>query len=126
VVRVHFTGRVTVYSGSSGHGQGHETTFAQIASDELGIPYEDIDIVEGDTGVMPHGWGTYGSRSAAVGGSAIATGARRVVEKARKIAAHLLEAAEEDLVFEDGKFHVAGNKLHIVPSVINGHAELGH
>ena len=109
VVRVHATGKVTVYSGSSGHGQGHKTTFAQIASAELGIPYEDIDVMEGDTGAMPHGWGTYGSRSAAVGGSAIVMGARKVVDKARTIAAHLLEAAEEDLVFEKGRFHVAGS-----------------
>ncbi len=109
VVRVHATGKVTVYSGSSGHGQGHKTTFAQIASAELGIPYEDIDVMEGDTGAMPHGWGTYGSRSAAVGGSAIVMGARKVVDKARTIAAHLLEAAEEDLVFEKGKFHVKGS-----------------
>jgi len=109
VVRVHATGKVTVYSGSSAHGQGHKTTFAQIASSELGIPYEDIDVMEGDTGAMPHGWGTYGSRSAAVGGSAIVMGARKVIDKARTIAAHLLEAAEEDLVFENGSFHVAGS-----------------
>lgn len=109
VVRVHATGKVTVYSGSSGHGQGHETTFAQIVSSELGVPYEDVDIVEGDTGAMPHGWGTYGSRSAAVGGSAIVMGARKVIDKARTIAAHLLEAAEEDLVFENGSFHVKGS-----------------
>lgn len=109
VVRVHATGKVTVFSGASGHGQGHETTFAQIAATELGVPYEDIEIVEGDTGAMPHGWGTYGSRSAAVGGSAIVTGARRVVEKAKKIAAHLLEAAEEDLEFENGSFSVKGS-----------------
>jgi carbon-monoxide dehydrogenase large subunit len=109
VVRVHATGKVTVFSGSSGHGQGHETTFAQIVADELGVPYEDIDVIEGDTSQIPHGWGTYGSRSAAVGGSAIAVGARKVVEKARKIAAHLLEAAEEDLVFESGKFYVKGS-----------------
>ncbi len=109
VVRVHPTGKVTVYSGSSGHGQGHETTFAQIVAAELGVPYEDVEIVEGDTEAIPHGWGTYGSRSAAVGGSAIATAARRVVDKAKKIAAHLLEAAEEDIVFEDGKFYVKGS-----------------
>src|SRR5690606_34255429 len=90
-------------------GQGHETTFAQIVSSELGIPYEDIEIVEGDTAQIPHGWGTYGSRSAAVGGSSIAVGAQKVVDKAKKIAAHLLEAAEEDLDFHDGKFSVKGS-----------------
>lgn len=109
VVRVHATGKVTVYSGSSGHGQGHETTFAQVVASELGVPYEDVDVIEGDTGAMPHGWGTYGSRSAAVGGSAIVMGARKVIDKARTIAAHLLEAAEEDVVFENGSFHVAGS-----------------
>ncbi|OUC09819.1 carbon monoxide dehydrogenase, partial [Litorilinea aerophila] len=109
VVRVLPTGKVMVYSGSSGHGQGHKTTFAQIVASELGVPYEDVEIIEGDTAQIPHGWGTYGSRSAAVGGSAIAVGARKVVEKARKIAAHLLEAAEEDLAFENGKFYVKGS-----------------
>lgn len=109
IVRVLPTGKVLVYSGSSGHGQGHETTFAQIVATELGIPYEDIEIVEGDTAQIPHGWGTYGSRSAAVGGSSIAVGAQKVVEKARKIAAHLLEAAEEDMDFDAGKFFVKGS-----------------
>ena len=109
VVRVHATGKVTVYSGCSGHGQGHETTFAQIVASALGVPYEDIDVIEGDSGVMPHGWGTYGSRSAATGGSAIASAAQKVVDKARTIAAHLLEAAEEDLEFEDGNFYVKGS-----------------
>ena len=109
VVRVHATGKVTVYSGCCGHGQGHETTFAQIVASALGVPYDDIDVIEGDTGVMPHGWGTYGSRSAATGGSAIASAAQKVVDKARTIAAHLLEAAEEDLAFEDGNFFVQGS-----------------
>ena len=109
VVRVHATGKVTVYSGCCGHGQGHETTFAQIVASALGVPYDDIDVIEGDTGVMPHGWGTYGSRSAATGGSAIASAAQKVVDKARTIAAHLLEAAEEDLAFEDGNFFVKGS-----------------
>jgi len=109
VVRVHATGKVTVYSGCSGHGQGHETTYAQIVASALGVPYEDIDVIEGDSGIMPHGWGTYGSRSAATGGSAIASAAEKVVDKARTIAAHLLEAAEEDLEFEDGNFFVKGS-----------------
>ncbi len=109
IVRVLPTGKVLVYSGSSGHGQGHQTTFAQIVSSELGIPYADIEIVEGDTAQIPHGWGSYGSRSAAVGGSSIAVGAKKVVEKAKKIAAHLLEAAEEDMEFNGGKFSVKGS-----------------
>ena len=108
VVRVHPSGKVTAFCGTSGHGQGHETTFAQIVSRELGVPYEDIEIVEGDTDEIPQGMGTYGSRSAAVGGSAIATSSQKVVEKARKIAAHQLEAAEDDLEFEGGEFSVSG------------------
>ncbi|PSQ19969.1 carbon monoxide dehydrogenase [Halobacteriales archaeon QS_8_69_26] len=108
LVRVHPSGSVTVYVGTSGHGQGHDTTFAQIVADELGVPYEDVEIAEGDTDEIPQGMGTYGSRSAAVGGSAIATSAGKVVEKARKIAAHQLEASEEDVEFENGEFHVAG------------------
>ena len=97
-----------MYSGASAHGQGQKTPFAQIVADRLGIPYEDVEVVEGDTGQIPYGMGTYGSRSAAVGGSAIAKSVEKVIEKGRKIAAHLLEAAEEDVVFEDGKFYVRG------------------
>ncbi|WP_264556144.1 xanthine dehydrogenase family protein molybdopterin-binding subunit [Halocatena marina] len=108
LVRVHPTGKVTAFSGTSGHGQGHETTYAQIVSDELGIPYDDIEIVEGDTDEIPQGMGTYGSRSAAVGGSALVTSSQKVVEKARKIAAHLLETGEEDIEFENGEFSVTG------------------
>jgi carbon-monoxide dehydrogenase large subunit len=108
LVRVHPSGTVTAFCGTSGHGQGHETTYAQIVSDELGIPYDDIEIVEGDTDEIPQGMGTYGSRSAAVGGSALATSSQKVVEKAKKIAAHLMEASEEDMEFENGEFSVAG------------------
>ncbi|GAA0472074.1 xanthine dehydrogenase family protein molybdopterin-binding subunit (plasmid) [Halococcus dombrowskii] len=108
LVRVHPTGKVTAFCGTSGHGQGHETTYAQIVSDELGIPYDDIEIVEGDTDEIPQGMGTYGSRSAAVGGSALATSSQKVVEKAKKIAAHLMEAGEEDIEFKNGEFSVAG------------------
>ena len=108
LVRIHPTGKVTVYSGSSGHGQGHITTFAQIVADKLGVPLEDIEIIQSDTDQVQYGWGTYGSRSAAVGGSAIAVALDRIIEKGRKIAAHLLEAAEEDVVFEDGKYYVKG------------------
>ncbi|WP_049996105.1 xanthine dehydrogenase family protein molybdopterin-binding subunit [Halococcus sediminicola] len=116
LVRVHPTGKVTAFCGTSGHGQGHETTYAQIVSDELGIPYDDIEIVEGDTDEIPQGMGTYGSRSAAVGGSALATSSQKVVEKAKKIAAHQLEASEEDIEFSNGEFSVAGapeRSMHI-------------
>jgi aerobic carbon-monoxide dehydrogenase large subunit len=108
-VRVHPTGKVTVLTGSHSHGQGHETTFAQIVADRLGIGLDDVEIVHGDTGRIPFGMGTYGSRSGAVGGSAIAISVDKVVEKAKKIAAHLLEAAPEDMDFADGKFFVKGS-----------------
>jgi len=108
VVRVHPGGKVTAFCGTSGHGQGHRTTYAQIVADELGVPYDDIEIVESDTDEVPEGRGTYGSRSASVGGSALATSAQKVVEKARKIAAHQLEADPEDIDFEGGEFGVAG------------------
>ncbi len=108
LVRVHPTGKVTVYTGSSAHGQGHETTFSQIASSELGIPMDDVDVVHGDTSQIQFGAGTYGSRSAAVGGTAIRLGADKIKDKARRLAAHLLEAAEADVVYEDGKMFVRG------------------
>lgn len=107
-VRVHPTGSVTVFTGSHSHGQGHETTFAQVVADRLGIPFENVDIVHGDTGRVPFGMGTYGSRSLAVGASAIIRAVDKIVDKGRKIAAHLLETADSDVVFEDGKFKVAG------------------
>lgn len=107
-VRVHPTGSVTVFTGSSAHGQGHQTTFAQIVADRLAVPIEKVAVVHGDTDQVPFGMGTYGSRSAAVGGSAIAVSAGKIVAKCRRIAAHLLEAAEEDIVFEGGAFHVRG------------------
>jgi carbon-monoxide dehydrogenase large subunit len=107
-VRVHPTGSVTVLTGSHAHGQGHETTFAQVVSDHLGIPIESIEIVHGDTAKIPYGMGTYGSRSIAVGGTAIVKAIDKVVAKGRKIAAHLLEASEADVEFKDGNFTVAG------------------
>jgi carbon-monoxide dehydrogenase large subunit len=107
-VRVHPTGSVTVLTGSHAHGQGHETTFAQVVSDGLGIPVESIEIVHGDTAKIPYGMGTYGSRSIAVGGSAIIKAMDKVVAKGKKIAAHLLEASEADIEFKDGAFTVAG------------------
>jgi carbon-monoxide dehydrogenase large subunit len=107
-VRVHPTGSVTVLTGSHQHGQGHETTFAQLVSDQLGIPIDQIEIVHGDTAKIPYGMGTYGSRSLAVGGTAIVKAMDKVIAKGRKIAAHLLEASEADIEFKDGKFSVAG------------------
>ena len=107
-VRVHPTGSVTVFTGSHSHGQGHETTFAQIVADRLGIPIESVDIVHGDTGRVPFGMGTYGSRSLAVGGTAIVKALDKVIAKGKKIAAHLLEASEADIEFKDGTFAVAG------------------
>ncbi|EYB67805.1 aldehyde oxidase [Deinococcus phoenicis] len=108
LVRVHPTGKVELYTGSHSHGQGHETAFPQIAADELQIPIEDIDLIHGDTGRMPYGWGTYGSRSAAVGGSALKMALGKITAKAKKIAAHLLEASEEDVEHEGGVFRVKG------------------
>ena len=112
-VRVHPTGSVTVYTGSHSHGQGHETTFAQIVSDQLGIPFENVEVVHGDTDQIPFGMGTYGSRSLAVGGSAIARAVEKIVDKARKIAAHALEASEADIDFEAGEFRVRGTDRSI-------------
>ena len=108
LVRVHPTGKVTVYSGASGHGQGHETTFAQVAAAEFGIPVEDVEVVESDTAQVQQGTGTFGSRSAVVGGTAIHMSAAKIKDKARRIAAHMLEAAPEDVVYEDGKLFVQG------------------
>jgi aerobic carbon-monoxide dehydrogenase large subunit len=107
-IRVNPTGSVSVLTGSHSHGQGHETTFAQVVSDKLGIDINAIDIVHGDTSKIPYGMGTYGSRSLAVGGSAIIKALDKVIEKGRKIAAHLMEAAEDDIVFENGSFTVKG------------------
>jgi carbon-monoxide dehydrogenase large subunit len=107
-VRVHPTGSVTILTGSHSHGQGHETTFAQLVADGLGIPMDSIEIVHGDTAKIPYGMGTYGSRSLAVGGTAIIKAMDKIIAKGRKIAAHLLEAAEADIEFKDGVFSVAG------------------
>ena len=108
-VRIHPTGKVSVFTGSHSHGQGHETAFSQIVAQELGCAMEDVEVIHGDTGQVPFGMGTYGSRSAAVGGSAIFVSLQKVKNKAKKIAAHLLEAAEEDLDFAGGSFFVRGS-----------------
>ncbi|MGH8669016.1 MAG: xanthine dehydrogenase family protein molybdopterin-binding subunit [Burkholderiales bacterium] len=107
-VRVHPTGSVTVFTGSHSHGQGHETTFAQVVADRLGLPLENVDIVHGDTSKILFGMGTYGSRSLAVGGTAIVKALDKIVAKGRKIAAHLLEASEADIEYDRGEFKVAG------------------
>jgi carbon-monoxide dehydrogenase large subunit len=107
-VRVNPTGSVTVLTGSHSHGQGHETTFAQVVADKLGIDIGQVDIVHGDTARVPYGMGTYGSRSLAVGGTAIVKALDKIIAKGRKIAAHLLEAAESDIVFENGAYTVKG------------------
>jgi len=107
-VRLSPTGKATVYTGAHPHGQGEETTFAQIVATELGLPLADIDVVHGDTKATPMGMGTYGSRTTPVEGGSVALSARKVREKARKIAAHLLEISEDDLEFVDGKFAAKG------------------
>ncbi|PYM13839.1 MAG: carbon monoxide dehydrogenase, partial [Candidatus Rokuibacteriota bacterium] len=114
-VRVHPTGMVTVYTGSHSHGQGHETTFAQLVADELGIPMEHVEIVHGDTGSIPFGMGTYGSRSASVGGTAILMSLRKIKEKGKLIAAHLLEASPKDMEYANGQFQVKGVPGKSVP-----------
>lgn len=108
-VRVHLTGKVVVTTGSQSHGQGLETTFAQIVADELGVAVDDVLVQHSDTQGTPFGYGTYGSRSTAVGGVAIYNSLQRIKDKARKLAAHLLEAAPEDMVFEGGKAFVKGS-----------------
>jgi len=107
-IKVERSGRVTAITGSSAHGQGHETTFAQVVAERLGIAIENVSIVHGDTDKVQFGMGTYGSRSGAVGISAIVKALDKIEVKAKKVAAHLLEAAEGDIVFQDGKFTVAG------------------
>jgi carbon-monoxide dehydrogenase large subunit len=107
--RVEQSGTVMVYTGSSPHGQGEETTFAQIVADEFSIPIEQVIILHGDTDSTPEGRGTYGSRTTAVGGSAVYTAAQRLKEKMKQIAAHMLEASAGDIILEDGKFSVSGS-----------------
>jgi carbon-monoxide dehydrogenase large subunit len=119
IVRVFPTGMVRVYIGGKPHGQGEETTFAQIVADEFGYPVENVEIVAGDTETTPQGLGTYGSRTTAVCGSAVKNASVKLKEKAKKLAAHLLEANEADLEWKDGKFSVRGS-----PDKAKGFAEL--
>jgi carbon-monoxide dehydrogenase large subunit len=108
-VRIHLTGKVVVTTGSLPHGQGHETSFAQLVGDELGVPFDDIEVEWGDTLGTPFGFGTYGSRSLTVGGTAIYKSTAKIREKARLLAAHMLEANPEDVIWQDGKFQVKGS-----------------
>ena len=108
LVRVHPTGKVTVFTGSSGHGQGHDTTFAQLAAAELGVDVDDVEVIHGDTDKVQMGTGTFGSRSAVCGGNAIHMSVEKIQDKAKRIAANLLEAAPEDVVAENGQYFVQG------------------
>ncbi|MBN1094333.1 molybdopterin-dependent oxidoreductase [Blastococcus sp. TML/M2B] len=107
-IRMLPTGKVEVVTGSTPHGQGHETAWSQLVADELGVPFEDVEVLHGDTAISPRGMDTYGSRSLVVGGAAVVNAAQKVVAKARTVAAHLLEASEDDLQFEGGTFSVRG------------------
>ncbi|MSP04784.1 MAG: xanthine dehydrogenase family protein molybdopterin-binding subunit [Acetobacteraceae bacterium] len=107
-IRVHPTGSVTVLTGTHSHGQGHETTLAQLVVEQLGVPLSQVDIVHGDTAKIPFGMGTYGSRSIAVGGSAMVKAMDKIIAKGKKIAAHLMEASVDDIEFKEGKFTVSG------------------
>jgi carbon-monoxide dehydrogenase large subunit len=126
-VRVHLTGKVVVTTGSQSHGQGLETTFAQIVADELGVPVDDVIVQHSDTLGTPFGYGTYGSRSLAVGGVAVYNSLQKVKDKAKRLAAHLLEAAPEDMVYEGGKIYVKGSpdKAKTIQEVA-GAAALGY
>jgi carbon-monoxide dehydrogenase large subunit len=108
-VRVHPTGKATVITGTSPHGQGHATSWSQIVETELGIPFDDVEVIHGDTAFAPYGLGTYGSRSLAVGGTAVQRAAAQIREKAAKVAAHMMEAAAADVEFDGGSFSVKGS-----------------
>jgi carbon-monoxide dehydrogenase large subunit len=125
-VRVNPTGSVEILTGSHSHGQGHETTFAQLVSDRLGIPIENISVVHGDTDKVQFGMGTYGSRSGAVGMSAIVKALDKVEAKAKKVAAFMLEAAETDIEFKDGKFTVAGTDNAAARGDVSLNAYIAH
>ena len=115
-IRVHPTGKAIARFGTKSQGQGHETTYAQIIAEELGIPASQVQVEEGDTDTAPYGLGTYASRSTPTAGAAGAMAARKIREKARKIAAHLLEVSEDDLEWETGKFSVKG-----APTAVEDH-----
>jgi aerobic carbon-monoxide dehydrogenase large subunit len=125
-VRVHPDGSLAAYLGTHNHGQGHETTYAQILSAQLGVPLERIAIHEGDTAQVPVGTGTFGSRSIAVGGSALHVAGRKIIDKGKRIAAHLLEAAAADIEFRDGAFSVAGTDRKVTFQQVAGAAYVPH
>src|SRR5262249_51750506 len=108
-VRVLPTGKVEVVTGTSPHGQGHETAWSQLVADQLGVPFEDVRVLHGDTQVSARGFDTYGSRSVAVGGPAIYSACAKVIAKAKVIAAAVLEASEHDIEFGSGRFQVRGD-----------------
>jgi carbon-monoxide dehydrogenase large subunit len=125
-VRVNPVGTVEVLTGSHSHGQGHETTFAQLVSDRLGIPIDQVAIVHGDTDKVQFGMGTYGSRSGAVGMSAISKALDKVVAKAKKVAAYALEASDGDIEFKDGRFSVAGTDRSLAFGEVALQAYIAH
>jgi carbon-monoxide dehydrogenase large subunit len=119
-------GSVRARFGTHNHGQGHETTFAQIIAAQLGVPIEKIEVIEGDTDIVPYGTGTFGSRSIAVGGSALTVATGKIIDKGRTIAAHLLEAAEGDITFDAGKFSVAGTNHSVTLAEVARAAYVPH
>ncbi len=125
-VRVNPTGSVEVLTGTHSHGQGHETTFAQLVAERLGIPIDNVSIVHGDTDKVQFGMGTYGSRSGAVGMSAVVKALDKVEAKAKKVAAYMMEAAESDIVFKDGKFTVAGTDKSVAGGEVSLNAYIAH
>jgi carbon-monoxide dehydrogenase large subunit len=125
-VRVDATGGVMALLGTHNHGQGHATSFAQVLKTRLGVPLDKIEIVEGDTALVPYGTGTFGSRSMAVGGSALANAADKIVVKAKRIAGHLLETAAADLLFQDGTFTVSGTDKRITFLDVTRAAHMAH
>ena len=125
-LRVNPSGSVTIVTGTHAHGQGHETTFAQLASERLGLDLDSIEVVHGDTDKVPFGMGTYGSRSLPVGGAALVRAMDKVIEKGRKIAGHILEASVEDVEFADGAFVVAGTDRRLSFAEAAGAAYVPH
>ncbi len=125
-IRVEPDGAVRVALGTHNHGQGHATTFAQIISSRLGVPVEKVEVVEGDTGEVPHGTGTFGSRSIAIGGSAVDRASGKIVTKGKQIAAHLLEASPDDIDFADGAFTVAGTDRSVAFDAVAQAAYAAH
>lgn len=125
-IRIDVEGGVRLLAGTHSHGQGHDTTYAQIIDGKLGLPFDNVTVIEGDTEAVPMGTGTFGSRSIAVGGSAISVAADKIIEKGRKIAAHLMEAAEEDVNFADGVYAISGTDRQMTITEIATAANLGH